>query len=241
MKFFEDYADQSNSQNEHKRLVEAQRKMQLQESVIKQEATKKYSDREMEGMEGRSKRFANDMKRDGRAQPLRATDTMFDKARKKISKINAVTNVASKINWSNDGLYFVVFMVSVIGDVGTAAIGAAESATGGIIAVIFGLQAEMFVIGTSATIMMLYIMNGHYKRKRAVLKVAVLLGFTFTELMPVVTALPGFVGSFIINYIIVLYGRTVDEALARDSKIGKAYRFVAGQKGATRNRAKINI
>ena len=77
-------------------------------------------------------------------------------------------------------------------------------------------------------------MNGHYKRKRAILKIAVLMGFSFMELMPIVTALPGFIGSFVINYAIVLYGRTVDEALVRDKMIGKSFRFIPGQNKAGR-------
>ncbi len=197
----------SNSQREIERLNK------LQKNVIKEDVKKRYSDRELEGMRRNSDKFRRDLKRDGRAQPLRNSDTAFDKARKKISKINAVTNTISKVNWNEDGLYYVVFLVSVIGDIGTAIIGLAEGATGGIVALLFGLQLDMFVFGISVTIMLLYIMNGHYKRKRAILKIAVLMGFSFMELMPIVTALPGFIGSFVINYAIILYGRTTDKTL----------------------------
>ncbi len=228
MKVFENYADQSNSHVEYERL------RKLQEGINKDAVRRRYSDGEIKGMQGRNAKFEGDLKRNGRAQPLRAEDTKLDRGRKKISKINAVTNIASQVNWSEDGLYFIVFLVSVIGDVGTAAIGVAESSTGGLIAVVLGVQMEMFVLMISVTVMVLYILNGHYKKRRAVIKIAVLMGFTFTELMPIVTALPGFVGSFIINYAMVLYDRSMQEALARDSKLGKVYRYVTKERGVTK-------
>ena len=147
MKVFENYSNQSSSQNEYDRL----RKLQegLNRKKVKEDAKKRYSDRELEGVRRNSDKFRRDLKRDGRAQPLRNSDTAFDKARKKISKINAVTNTISKVNWNEDGLYYVVFLVSVIGDIGTAIIGLAEGATGGIVALLFGVQMEMFVFGIS--------------------------------------------------------------------------------------------
>ena len=227
MKVFENYSNQSSSQNEYDRLRKLQEGLNRKE--IKEDAKKQYSNREIEGMQRNSGKFEDNLKRDGRAQPLRNSDTKFDRVRKNVGKINAVTNVASKINWGEDGLYFVVFAISIVGDVGTAAFGAAEGATGGLVAVFLGAQMEMFVVGISVTIWMLYLMNGHYKKRRAAMKVMVLLGFTFSELMPIVSALPGFIGSFVINYAMVLYERSIEDALVRDKMIGKSFRFISGQ------------
>ncbi len=221
--------DQSNSLKEYRRFE------RLQKGINKKAIEQEYSKREIEGMQRNNDKFENNLKRDGRAQPLRNSDTEFGKVRKKISKINAITNVASKINWGEDGLYFVVFMISVVGDVGTAAFGVAEGATGGLVAVFLGAQMEMFVVGISVTIWLLYLMNGHYKKRRAAMKAMVLLGFTFSELMPIVSVLPGFVGSFIINYAMILYERTIEDALARDKIIGKTIRFIPSQNKAGRS------
>jgi hypothetical protein len=207
---------------------ELQRLSKLQKGVAQKMAEKKYSNQEMKSIKGEANKFRDNLKPDGRAQPLRSDDSKFSKARKKSSKINAVTNVASKIDWSNDGLYFVVFLVSVIGDIGTAMIGAVQSVPGGgwVLAVVFGVATQTFVIMISVIIMVLYLLNGHYKRRMAIMKIAVLMGFSFLELMPIATALPGFIGSFIINYAIVLYGRVVEDALSRSKISGVAIRLV---------------
>ena len=226
--------NQSSSSNEYERL----RKLQegFNRNKLKKIAEKRFSEEEIRGMRNSSKKFENDLKRDGRAQPLRNSDTAFDRARKKISKINAVTDTISKVNWSEDGLYFVVFFISVVGDLGTAIIGLAEGVTGGLIALLFGLQLDLFVFGISFTIMMLYILNGHYKKRRAAMKAMVLLSFTFVELMPIVTALPGFIGSFVINYAMVLYERTVEDSLTRNKLKGKEIKIGFNQSKVNRRR-----
>ena len=234
MKVFGNYADQSKSRDEYERLIK------LQAGINKKAVEQEYSKHEIEGMQRNSDKFEDNLKRDGRAQPLRNNDTKFDKARKKISKINAVTNVVSKINWGEDGLYFVIFAISIVGDVGTAAFGLAEGATGGLATVFLGAQMEMFVVGISVTIWLLYLMNGHYKKRRAAMKAMVLLGFTFSELMPIVSALPGFIGSFVINYAMVLYERSMEDALARKGMAGNAYKVVFDRKQGKRSEARAN-
>lgn len=214
--------DYSNSEKELQRLEK------LRGDVAKEAAEKKYSEQKMKAMKLADDKFRGNLKSDGRVQPLRKSDTKFDRARKKISKINAVTNVVSKIDWNNDGLYFVVFLVSIVGDAGTTVIGAVEAIPGGgwILGVVFGVATRTFILGISAVIALLYLMNGHYKRRMAIMKIAVLMGFSFLEMMPIATALPGFIGSFIINYAIVLYGRVMDEVLSRSKISGVATKLI---------------
>ena len=214
--------DYSNSEREIQRLEK------LQQGVAKEAAEKKYSEREAKAAKGVDGKFGGDLKKDGRLQPLRLNDSKLNRTKKGISKVSVVSNVMSKIDWSNDGLYFVVFLVSVVGDVGTMVIGSVESipAGGWILGAVFGLATRTFVLGVSAVIALLYLINGHYKRRMAIMKIAVLMGFSFLELMPIATALPGFIGSFVINYAIVLYGRAMDEALNRSKISGMATRFV---------------
>ena len=238
MKQFQNYTRQNNSREELRRLEE------LQQGIAKEMAEKKYSEQEKKRMEEQKKsmkfasdRFRNNLNTEGRAQPLRANNSKFSNAKKKISKINVVTNILSKIDWSNDGLYFVVFMVSVIGDIGTMAIGAVQAipGVGWALGAVFGMATESFVFMISAIIMLLYIMNGHYKRRKVIIKIAVLMGFSILELIPIATALPGFVGSFIINYAIVLYGRAMDEALARNSMTRKMYTYTTNGRQKIQN------
>ena len=224
----------SNSEREIQRLEK------LQQGVVKEAAEKKYSEREAKAAKGVDGKFGGDLKKDGRLQPLRLNDSKLNRTRKGISKVSVVTNMMSKIDWSNDGLYFVVFLVSVVGDIGTMAIGSVEAIPGGgwILGVVAGVATRTFVLGVSAVIALLYMMNGHYKRRMAIMKIAVLMGFSFLELMPIVTALPGFIGSFIINYAIVLYGRSMDEILNKTKVGALANKIVVGKKMAAINEAR---
>jgi len=132
----------------------------------------------------------------------------FIKKNKKKKVIIGAHKVLQQIDFEQDGLYFVIFILSIMADIATFIIGTGEA-----IPIIGGLisgAVEVQIIGWTAVIGFLYILNGHYKKRKVMMKIAVTLGFDFIELIPVATILPGFIGSFIINYGIVLYGRAIE-------------------------------
>lgn len=156
----------------------------------------------------RRKQKANDLEINNRDRYRNNIRQKLKFTKKKKNLIVGPHKILQQIDLQQDGLYFVIFILSIGADIVTFIIGMAEAIpiVGGLIAGV----AETQIIGWMAVIGLLYIMNGHYKKRKAIIKIAVTLGFDFMELIPMAAVLPGFIGSFLINYGIVLYGRAIE-------------------------------
>ena len=202
------------SQEELNRLKE------LQTGVAQEMAEKRRLE-----VEARDKNKKSNEENDtrGRKYPLKKDDggSVDHKLKKGVRDIRAMANpfgIMQQMGKEGDGIYFMVFVLSVVADVLTLGVGAVQAIplVGWILGLVMGVPTEMWIIGTQAVIVLLYIINGHYKERKVAMKVAVTMGFGFLELIPIATALPGFVGSFLINYTLVLQGRVAKEMLKKN-------------------------
>ncbi len=115
-----------------------------------------------------------------------------------------------------DGVYFVIFIFSVIFDLISVVTGGLSGAVSWIPGVdIAGEAGNLWLVAfANAVIVPLYLLVGHYKRTladRQFIKVVAQFGFSFLELLPGIAILPGFIGAFLINYWLVLYSRAVED------------------------------
>ena len=215
--------DYSNSQEELRRLeklrVETARDMAEKKRLEKMAQDKKNISRHNSGQNGTQRRtpFRGSKIKD----KLDVKDDV--KVASKLAK--EPWRVMRQIGKDGDGLYLVIGMISLIMDVTTFISGGVEGVVTAITGwipfvgqVVAGTAIAVItrditavIIGAGAVNWLLYLLAGHYKHRRKFMKIAVLVGFEFTELMPIASALPGFVASFLINYFMVLTDRAMEE------------------------------
>ncbi len=205
----------SNPQEELKRLeklrVETAKDMTEKKRLEKMAQDKKNISRHNSGQNGTQRRIP--FKGSKIKDKLDVKDDI--KVASKLAK--EPWRVMRQIGKDGDGLYLVIGMISLIMDVTTFISGGAEGVVGWIpfigqvAATAIAGYMTTIIIGAGAVNWLLYLLAGHYKHRRKFMKIAVLVGFEFTELMPIASALPGFVASFLINYFMVLTDRAMEE------------------------------
>ncbi len=129
-----------------------------------------------------------------------------------------VVNLLKYVDLQKDGIYFVIFFLSILADLITLAeaIVSASLAVipfgGWVLDALFSAPFELLVIAFSVVIAILYLLAGHYKTRKKALRIFSVLGFDLLEMVPLLSVLPGFTISFIINYLSVLAVRAKEDA-----------------------------
>ena len=145
-----------------------------------------------------------------------------------------------KVRLENRGWYLAAFIASVVADIATAIFGLALGAgsavpmVGWVVDVLAEGAFNFVVLFFITLILMIYWFAGHYKRAKKgkiLLRASTQVGASFMELMPIINALPMFTASFVVNYLLALYGRA-EEVMEEESKKSK----VVGMVGALRER-----
>jgi hypothetical protein len=148
-------------------------------------------------------------------------------------KVVSPGEMLKQIDWGEDAIYFVIFLVSVLADIVTAIIGLSMGLIQTAVAIIpfVGVALDValtwltkdMVSGTvilfEVVIAVLYIYAKHFKEGKIFLKIATLIGFDFLEMIPLLSLLPGFMASFFINYGAVLYYRALKEAYQQGEEV----------------------
>jgi hypothetical protein len=205
-----EYYNQSSANEEYRRLQKLQNDV-MQEMREKRDAKKnKATERAQD-----SKGYDYNRKYPLVGTPKKTAQMIKGKIKEKGLK---------KVGFGEDGLYLIIFLVSILADLATLVIGWIP------------IGGQLVVLTFSVVINLLYLINGHYAKTKVMMKIMVTLGFSIAELIPVISELPGFIGAFLINYALVVYSRKVDMAL-RKTKIG---RTATGIVKVKQNLAKMN-
>ncbi len=196
---------------------EAEWQRELQEGVNKERQKRKEI-----GKKRQQDRIAQDIKKikenaqAGKLAKIRNAHKAVKSVDSYVKPLTRPWGLTKYMGKEGDGIYFVIFILSVIFDLISIIFGGVSGAVSWI-PVVNGLAegANMgLVFLANAVIVPLYLLAGHYKRTmagRQFMKIVAQFGFSFLELLPGVAILPGFIGAFLINYWLVLYSRAVED------------------------------
>ncbi len=191
---------------------EADWQRELQESVSEERQRRK---KEAEKNKNRSKEDVKKIMENAKAGKLDKIKNL-KKGEVNIKPLVKPWTLAKYIRKGDNGIYFVIFMLSVIFDLISIVSGGVSGAVSWVPVVnslVEGANVGLVFLA-NAVIVTLYVLAGHYKKTlagRQFMKVVAQFGFSFLELLPGIAILPGFIGAFLVNYWLVLYSRAVED------------------------------
>ncbi len=191
---------------------EAEWQRELQETISKQKqniAKKQNGETRIEKKTARNAQIDTWRRLGG----LSKNPKRFEKAAKSLVRPWILTKYMGQ---EGDGVYFVIFIFSVIFDLISVVTGGLSGAVSWIPGIdIAGEAGNLWLVAfANAVIVPLYLLVGHYKKMpggRGFGKVLAQFMFSFLEMIPGISILPGFIMMFLINYWLVLIGRAVED------------------------------
>ena len=183
--------------------------------------------------EAQLKKIADKVEEESRLSIQRAKERRLknlSQTKHYVKSLGQIWAMMRKVRLENRGWYLAAFIASVVADIATAifglalGVGSAVPVVGWIADILAKGMFNFVVLFFIILILMIYWFAGHYKRRRKgmiLLRVSIQGGASFVELLfPLLEALPMFTASFVVNYLLALYGRAV-EVMEEESKKSK--------------------
>jgi len=195
---------------------EAEWQRELRENMNEERQRRK---KEAEKNKNRSEQDVKRIRENAKTGKLNKIKSAYKGAKNAGSYIKLLVKpwtLAKYMGGEGDGVYFVIFIFSVIFDLISVITGGLSGAVSWMPGVdVISEAGNLWLVAfANAVIIPLYVLAGHYKKTlagRQFMKVVAQFGFSFLELLPGIAILPGFIGAFLVNYWLVLYSRAVED------------------------------